>query len=475
LGVFLLKTSLLRIRKNQVIDLYKDREFFARLYKIAMPIVLQNFITSLLNMVAVVMIGQLGDAPVAAVALANQILFLLTLVLFGISSGAAIFTAQLWGKKDIHNIRKVLSISTALGLLGGLAFVLIAELAPDFVIGIYSNDPVVIELGGQYLKIFGWSFLFMAVSVTYSAVLRSIGDVKKPLLVTFTALSLNTILSYLLIFGKLGFPVMGILGAAVATLLSRILECGLLLWLTYSSNSPAAATLKELLAIDLHFAIKILKPVLPVALNELLWALGITTYSVVYAHIGTEAIAAMNIAGTVDNLAFVVFLGIASACSVIVGNQIGADEEQEAFRSALRSISLAFTGAILMGGVILISAAPILSLYKVSPIVIEHAHKVLIIVAVLMCVRVANTVFFVGVFRSGGDIRYAFVLDAGIIWIVGVPLAFLGAFVFHLPVYWVYLMVMADELTKFIFGIYRFLSKKWIHNMALTVTPVLLE
>ncbi len=462
-------------RGNQILDLYRDREFFTRLYKIAMPVALQNFITASLNMVAVVMIGQLGDAPVAAVALANQIFFLLTLVLFGISSGAAMFTAQLWGKKDIHNIRKVLSISTALGLLGGLLFLGIAELAPGFVIGIYSNDPVVIDLGSQYLRIFGWSFLFMAVSYTYSAVLRSIGDVRKPLLVTFTALTFNTILSYLLIFGKLGFPTMGIMGAAVAGLLGRVLECGLLLWLTYSSDSPAAATLKELLAIDLHFAIKILKPVLPVALNELLWSLGVTTYSVVYAHIGTEAIAAMNIASTVDNLAFVIFLGISSACSVIVGNQIGADEEQEAFRSAMRSLSLAFSGAILVGGAILIGAAPVLSLYKVSPIVIDHAHKVLIVIALLLGVRVVNTVFFVGVFRSGGDIRYAFVLDAGIIWIVGVPMAFLGAFVFHLPVYWVYLMVMADELTKFIFSIYRFLSKKWIHNMALTVTPALLE
>ena len=465
----------LRNRGRQITDLYKDREFFARLYKIAVPIVLQQFVTNSLSMVAAVMIGQLGDAPVAAVALANQIFFLLTLVLFGISSGAAMFTAQLWGKRDIHNIRKVLSISTTLGLLGGLAFLGVAELAPAFVIGIYSNDPVVIELGSQYLRIFGWAYLFFAVTMTYSAVLRSTGDVQKPLIATFTALTFNTILSYVLIFGKLGFPVMGILGAAYATLLARILECGLVLLLTYRSNSPAAASLKELLAVDLHFAIKILKPVLPVALNELLWALGISTYSVVYAHIGTEAIAAMNIAGNVDTLAFTIFFGIASACAVIVGNQIGANEEQEAYRSAVRTISLAFGGAILVGGVILISAAPILSLYKVSPIVIDHAHKVLIIIACLLGIRVVNTVLFVGVFRSGGDIRYAFVLDAGIIWMVGVPLAFLGAFVLHLPVYWVYLMVMGDELTKFVLGIYRMFSKKWIHNMASVVTPALLE
>jgi putative MATE family efflux protein len=446
-----------------------NRGFYARLFKIALPIAMQNFITSSLNMVGVVMIGQLGDAPVAGVALANQIFFLLTLLLFGITSGAAMFTAQLWGKEDIHNIRKVLGISNALGLLAGLIFLAIAELAPDFAIGIYSQDPAVIALGSVYLRIFGWAFLLFPVTYSYSAVLRSIGDVRKPLLTTLTSLSLNTILSYLLIFGKFGFPAMGVAGAAIAALISRVLECGLLLWLTYRSGSPAAGTLKDLLDIDLHFAQQILKPVLPIALNELLWSLGVTTYYVIYAHIGTEAVAAMNIASTIDNLAFVAFLSIGSACAVVVGNQIGAGQEREAYYSALRTIGLGIVGAILMGGLILVTAGPVLSLYKVSPIVIEHAYKVLIIIAVTYWIRVANTIFFVGVFRSGGDFRFAFFLDAGMIWVVGVPMAFLGADVFHLPVYWVYLMVLSDEFTKFAIGMVRLFTKKWIHNMASTV------
>ena len=464
-----MKTSVLRHRGNQLFEFFKDRVFYARLFKIAMPIAIQNFITSSLNMVGVVMIGQLGDAPVAGVALANQIFFILMLLVFGITSGAAMFTAQLWGKEDIHNIRKVLSISNALGLLGGLVFLGIAELAPDFAIGIYSRDPAVIALGSEYLRIFGWAFLFFPVTYSYAAVLRSIGDVRTPLLSTFTSLSFNTLLSYLLIFGKFGFPAMGVIGAAIAALISRVLECGLLLWLTYRSGSPAACTLKELLDIDLHFAQKILKPVLPIALNELLWSLGVTVYYVIYARIGTEAVAAMNIASTIDNLAFVAFMSIASACAVVIGNQIGAGEERDAYQSALRTIGLGIVGAILMGGLILVTAGPVLSLYKVSPIVIEHAHKVLIVMAVFYWVRASNNIFFIGIFRSGGDIRFAFILDAGMIWVVGVPMAFLGAFIFHLPVYWVYLMVLSDEFTKFVVGMVRLFSKKWIHNLASTV------
>jgi putative MATE family efflux protein len=327
----------------------------------------------------------------------------------------------------------------------------------------------VIALGSVYLRIFGWAFLFFPVTYSYSAVLRSIGDVRKPLLTTLTSLSFNTILSYLLIFGKFGFPAMGVTGAAIAALISRVLECGLLLWLTYRSGSPVAGTLKDLLDIDFHFAQKILKPVLPIALNELLWSLGVTTYYVIYAHIGTEAVAAMNIASTVDNLALVAFVSLGSACAVVIGNQIGADEEREAYHSALRAIGLGIVGAILMGGLILVTAGPILSLYKVTPIVIEHAHKVLIIIALSYWIHVTNNIFLVGVFRSGGDIRFAFSIDAGMIWVVGVPMACLGAFVFRLPVYWVYLMVLSSEFITFILCMVRLFTKKWIHNMAASV------
>ncbi len=467
--------SVFRQRRSQIVELYQDRTFFTRLFKLAVPIALQNFITSSLNMVSVVMIGQLGDAPVAAVGLANQIFFLLQLVMFGVSSGTAMFTAQLWGKKDVTNIRKVLGVSNALCLLAGLGFLGIAELAPAFAIGVYSRDPLVIELGSDYLRIFGWAFLFLALTYSYSAVLRSIGEVKIPLVVTFTSLGFNTLLSYLLIFGKLGFPALGVTGAAIATLLSRVLECSLLILLTYKTRSPAAARLKELLAIDLHFAGKLIKPVLPVVLNELLWSLGTTMYSVVYARIGTEAITAMNIAATIDNMAFVLFWGISHACAVMVGNQIGAGEEEEAYRSALRSLSLASIGSLLVGCAILLAAGPVLSWYKVSPVVVDHAHKVMVIIAVFLLIRATNTVFFVGVFRSGGDIRYAFFLDAGIVWMVGVPMAFLGAFILHLPVYLVYLMIMADELSKWFLCIRRLFSKKWIHHLASSVSPALIE
>ncbi|OGN93752.1 MAG: hypothetical protein A2Z71_06715 [Chloroflexi bacterium RBG_13_50_21] len=460
---------MVRRQRPSLIEFFSDRDYYQRLYKIALPIALQQFIMASLNMVGVVMIGQLGAVPVAAVGLANQIFFLLNLMLFGIYSGCAIFTAQLWGVGDILNIRKVLGLALTLGLCAGTLFLIVAEVFPAGALGIYTKDPAVIALGGDYLRIIGVSFILYAISFCYSAVLRSTGNVQTPLIVTITALSVNTILSYGLIFGKLGLPMMGVHGAAIAVLISRAVECGLLLLLTYRSDSPVAAKFRELFSYNLAFAVRVLKPVLPVVANEILWSMGISAYSVVYARISTDAIAAMNIVGSIDQIALVLFNGIGHACAILVGNRIGAGDEKQAFRYAARSEALGMLGAVGIGSLILVSSNSILSLYNVSPIVIDYAHHVLTILGLLLWLRASNMILFIGIFRSGGDTRFALVLDGVIIWVVGVPLAFTGAFLLHLPVYWVYLLVMSEEITKWVLGVYRFFSRKWIHNLAKTV------
>jgi putative MATE family efflux protein len=464
-----LSISLDRKRRSVLFNFFSDKEYYRRLIKIALPIALQQFIMSSLNMVGVVMIGQLGAVPVAAVGLANQIFFLLNLMLFGITSGSAMFTAQLWGKRDIPNIRKVLGLALTLGLVAGAIFLVIAEFFPAGALSIYSADMSVIALGSDYLRVIGYSFLLYAISFCYSAVLRSTGDVQTPLFVTFTALSLNTLLSYVLIFGKLGLPSMGVHGAGIAVLVARIVECCSLLLLTYRKDSPAAGKLREMFSYNLDFARKVLKPVLPVVANEMLWSMGTTAYSVVYARISTDAIAAMNIVGSIDQMALVLFNAIGHACAVLVGNRIGAGEDEQAFRYAARTEALGIMGAVGIGSIVLVSANSVLSLYNVPPTVIDYAHRALTILGLFLWLRASNLILFIGIFRSGGDTRFALVLDGLIIWVVGVPLAVMGAFLFHLPVYWVYLLVMSEELTKWLLGVYRFFSRKWIHNLAKTV------
>ena len=460
---------------QRIVGYYRDRAYFDQLLRLGVPIALQSFAMSALNMVGSVMVGQKGTVAVAAVGLANQIFFLLMLVIFGITSGTAIFTAQLWGKQDVPNIRKVLGLTLQMSLLAGIVFTILAEFFPRFVMSLYSTDQEVVALSSLYLRTYGWSFLFYAVTTSYSMVHRSIGSVRLPLFVNSFSLCFNTLLSYLLIFGKLGFPEMGVQGAALAVLISRIVECVILLAATYQKGSPLAASLNELFRIDLHFIGLVLKPVLPIAFNELLWSTGVTTVYAIYARIGTEAIATMNIISSIDTLFYVVFRGISHATAIMIGNRIGAGKEKEAFTYAGRSLGLEAASGVVVGAVLLAVSNQILGLYKVTPTVIENAQRVLIILSSVLWLRAMNSAIVVGILRGGGDTRFCLSIDGTLTWLVAVPMAALGAFVFHLPVYWVYCMVLAEEVCKYTLGMYRYLSRKWIHNLAQTIEPIAIK
>jgi len=454
---------------HRAIEFYKDPEYFVNIRAIALPITIQQLMFAALNMLGVILIGQKGDASVAAVGLAGQIAFLLNLVHFGIISGAAMFTAQFWGKHDIPNLRRVLGLCLILAISASLIFFTLSQLFPAQILRIYSKDPMVIELGTSYIRTFSWTFLFFAITFSYALVMRSTGDVKTPTIISVGALLISTFLSYSLIFGKFGLPELGIQGAAVAAVIARFIECVTLLAITYSSNSPVAASLRELTGFDRIFFRRVIKPMLPVILNELFWSLGITTYNIIYGRMGTQSYAAMNIVSTIEQVAFVFFIGISNATAVLVGNRIGSGREDEAYLYAGRSLGLGVLGGILLGLVLQLVKIPILSLYKVSPEVIQDASRIINVVSLFLWIRINNTTTVLGILRAGGDTRFSLFLDGIIIWIVGVPMAYLGAFVLGLPVYLVYLCAMSEEVTKWFLGINRYFSHKWINNLTVHV------
>jgi putative MATE family efflux protein len=458
---------------NRIVQFYNDREYFRLLFRYALPIALQNLITASLGMIGVIMIGQLGEESVAAVGLANQIWFLLNLIIFGIISGSAMFIAQLWGKKDINNIRRVLGLAVKLGLCAAIIFWVLAFFFPSSVLRIYSNDQEVIRLGSQYLRIFGWSYGFFAISAAYGISLRSTGYVRLPLVVSTGALLFNILINYPLIFGweAIGLPAMGVSGAAIAGLLARIVECLVMAAAVYVNRvNPSAATLRDILEVNFGFLSSVIKPILPVIANEFLWSMGITAYTAIFAHIGTNAIAAINIVSTIDQMAFAVFFGIGNATSILVGNLIGQNENEKAYRYGGRSIGIQFAGALLMGLLIYLTAGNLLQFYKVSDEVITFSRNILVVLSLGFSIRSANHVIIIGIMRSGGDTRYSLFLDGVIIWLVGVPLTAAGAFLFHFPIHIVYALTLAEETTKFIIGFARYLSRKWINDLTQRVS-----
>lgn len=455
-------------RLFSVRDFFRDKEYYRQLLHFALPIVVQNFVSASLNMVAVILIGQLGEVSVAAVGLANQVWFLLNLVLFGVVSGASIFLAQLWGKEDVPNIRKVLGLTVKLGLVAAAFFWVISHFFPQAALHVYTNDPAVIELGSRYLKILCWSFGFYALTATFSTASRSTGNVRLPLVVSASALALDVLLAFVLIFGVkwLGIPALGVEGVAIAGLIARILECGAMLLMVYRDRqSPIAAGLRDIFGFDVKFLVVVMKPVLPVIANELLWSLGITTYNAIYGHIGTGAVAAINIISTIDQMAFVIFLGLGTATAIMVGNLIGQGNTQKAYIYAGRSLVLEAGGAMLMGLIVYLVGGNIFHFYKVAPEVIVDARALLTVLSLGLWIRASNHVIIIGMLRAGGDTRFSLLLDGGAIWVIGVPCAAAGAFLFHLPIYFVYALTLSEEIAKFSFGLWRYFSKKWINDL----------
>ena len=445
---------------------FDDGAFYSTLLRLAVPIATQQLVLNALNAVDVLMIGQLGDTSVAAVGLANQVFFLMSLFLFGVGSGAAIFSAQYWGRGDVPNVRRMLGLALLLGIAGSALFSLVAVLAPGFVLSLYTEDPAVVALGSRYLQVVGLCYLPTAISAMYGMILRSTQQVKIPMAISVGALSLKTVLAYVLIFGRLGVPAMGIMGAAVATCVARALECAAMLAFTYKLKLSAAASLREMTGLSRAMLGHFIRIASPVIVGEILWSFGITTYNAIYAHIGTGAIAAVSIASTIEGIAVVPFLGLGSAAAIMLGNYLGAGGVRDVMAYAKRFVLLAIGGALVMGILIFASRGLFLDAYRISPEAHLDARRILAVMSVTLWLKAANIMTIVGVLRSGGDTRYALFADTGSMWLIGVPMALLIGTVLGLPIYWVVLMVVvADEGVKCAVSLWRVRSGRWIHNV----------
>ena len=450
----------------------RDRTFLRELLTIAIPISFQQLIYASLNMIDVFMVGQLGETAIAAVGLSNQVFFVLILILFGATSGMAIFTAQFWGKHEIEPIRKVLGMSLITAACVALIFTLVATLMPEAVLGFYTDDTEVIDLGSSYLRIVGFTYIAVAIATAYIAVLRSIQLIRLTIIATVSALTFKTILGYGLIFGIGGLPELGVRGAAIGTASGWTLELVLLLILIYTQKTPLAANPLTLFSFDKAFFGRVLKTVWPAVANELFWSFGITTYYAIYAHIGTDSIAAVNINATIEELGFVVFMGLANGCAVMVGNRIGARKKDEAYEIVRRVIIIGVTFAVIVGVIIFFLRDVVVGRYDLSPSGAKNVRMLMLMMACTLWIRMFNFSTFVGALRAGGDTRFALIMEICSIWLIGVPAAYIAAFVFHLPVYYVYLAVSIEEIAKAFVSGWRFKSKMWIHDLVNIETAV---
>lgn len=447
-------------------SLREDRAFWSRLFVLVLPIMGQSFIQNALGAVDVFMVGQLGETAVAGLGLADQMFFLLVLFLFGVGSGSAIFAAQAWGKQDMARIHHVLGIGLVLGVLGAAVFMFLSLVVPEQVMGLYTEDTAVVGVGASYLRIVGWSYLASAFTMVFAAVLRSTEQVRLPMFASLIALGLNSIFNYLLIFGKFGFPALGVPGAAVATAGARWLECILLLGVIYGRRLPIAASVGQMLAVRWDFVRSFMRTTAPVIATEVVWSFGQTVYSAFYARIGTESVAAVNIAVTIERLAFIVFISVASAASVMIGNRLGAEERENAYLYAKRFLLIQLSLAFVLGAALFAVSSAVPSLYNISATAAANTTLILRIMSVAVIIKSTNLMAFIGIIRAGGDTRMGLIMDIGPMWVIGVPLAYIGTFVFGLPVAAVYILALLEEVAKLGLVLWRIFSRRWMRVMA---------
>ncbi|MDH8677242.1 MATE family efflux transporter [Fusibacter bizertensis] len=444
----------------------KNTAFYKMLFTISIPIVIQNLISSSLNLVDNVMIGQLGETLIASTGLANQIFFIMTLILFGGNSGISIYIAQFWGKKETDKIKSVLSLGLIFALFVSLIFFMVGFFFPSQVLGLMSQDPEVVKYGTQYIQIVSISYIITAISFTFGFSSRSVGNPKLPMKASVISLLINTGLNYVLIFGHLGFESMGIRGAAIATLIARVVELIIILSGIYRTMPVLAISIKNFFTIEKEIVKKVGKTALPVIFNEAFWSLGMTVYALVYARIGTEAVAAVMITNTVNSIFMVVGFGLGNASSVMLGNTLGAGEIPKAIEYNKRFLALSILCGIVIGLAITLTAPLIVkNLYNLTEESYALTIHTLKVLALFMSFKFYNTIIIIGTLRSGGDTLYSMLLEITCVWLIGVPLAFIGAFVLKLPVYYVVALVNIEEIVKLFLGLPRLLSNKWAKRL----------
>lgn len=452
-----------------MMQIFKDKMFFKTLLTLAVPITLQSFITSSLNLVDTMMVGTLKETAISAVGLANQYMFVFTLCIMGINAGASVFMSQYWGKGDLKSVKRFLGIDLTVGFVASLLFAIAAFFCPDIIMSILSGDQTVVAIGADYLQVVAVSCLFVNVTQSYSSALRSTGETKIPMYASLIGVGLNIILNWMFIFGKLGAPEMGVVGAALATTISRLVEMLFVVAVVYISKNRIAAKIKEMIDYDFTSIKLYFKTSWSVIANELVFSIGSAAYAVAYARIGTDASATMQICTTLINMFFIFLTGIGTAAAIMIGNKIGAGEENTAKTYASYVAKLTpFIGIIL--GILIWGSAPfILFMFNVKAETYAAAVIVLRIMAVAMPLRTFNAIMIIGVFRGGGDTAYSMLVQAGTIWFYSVPLAFIGAVVFHLPVQVVFFLVCTEELVKLPFELGRLKSGKWLKNLVESV------
>ena len=443
----------------------KKDTFLRSVLRIALPVALQAMLQSSFSMIDQIMVGQLGSDGVAAIEVASRPAFIYITMIGALAAIAGIMVSQYMGQKDYKAGDRSLSV----GLVGAGAlatlFMAVCLILARQVVGIYTEDAAIIDIGTGYIGIIAWTYIPMGVSTVLAVMIRCMDMSIYPLYASLASALVNTALNYLLSFGKLGFPQMGVTGAAIASLTSQVLNLLLILLFFRMANRRIGKTFRFDLNLGKAGYLQYVAMLMPILINEFLWSLGQNVNTYLYGHLGTWPLAAMALTGPVQGLLFGALSGISQAAGILVGKRLGEREYEAAYQESKQLMLYGLVGSLALSALLAVLSWPYANIYNVEPEVKEIARWLLIALAVLAPVKVQNMVLGGGIIRSGGKTKYIMIIDTVGTWLVGVPLGFLTTFVFKLNIVWVYFILSQEELVRYIITVFMFRSRRWMETI----------
>ncbi len=449
--------------KNKIYQIKNDL-FYRQIFRLVLPIIIQNLLSAAVSSADVVMLNYVGQSSISAVSLASQYASVLFMVFYGLGTGATMLCAQYYGKGDMLAIQVVEGIAMRFSIIISFLFAGLALAVPEGMMRIFTEDKELITIGASYLRYMSVSYLCWGITEVYLAVLRSIGRVVICTALNVVAFSMNIFLNAVFIFGLFGAPSLGAKGVAIATSLSRLIELALCFIVSFMSKD-IKLDFRYLFIRNKALFSDFVRLSLPALGNDISWSVAFSMYSVIIGHLGTDAVAANSFVIVVRNFGTILCFGMASAGGILIGNIIGENKLEEARTGAKKLMKLTvITGAI--GGLIVLAIMPFVLKYAALSEQAMHYLKYMLLINTYYIMGTAvNTTLIAGVFRAGGDSRFGFVCDTIDMWCYAVPLGFLSAFVLKLPVMWVYFLLCTDEFVKWPWVLKRYRSGVWLKNI----------
>lgn len=439
-------------------------EFYKSFITIGIPLMIQQLISSSLNFIDNLMIGRLGTEYIAAVGFANSVYRILDLFLFGLCSGMGVFIAQYFGKKNYEMIRRILGKMVMAGFTLAVIFSIVTFIGAEKIIGIFTKEPEVLNIGVSYIRRALFSYSFYALSFSTGFCLRAMGLTKYPMMSASIGVMTNTFFNYCLIYGNFGFPRLEEQGAAIATVIARIFELITIWTIVYKKDFNLKGKLESYLNLPKELIKEIIRVSTPVFLTEMLWILGIVSLSIAYSKLGTTQAACVQIADIITAISSILFMGISNSASVIIGHTIGKGDRNKVIIYSKKILQIAFSMGVV--SLILVQAltGTIVSLYHLPLEAQVMAIRTMRAVGTFVFIKMINWTLLIGLFRAGGDTRVAFCLDIFPLWFYAVPVAFIGAY-YKIPIYILVAMADFSEFIKFLASLYRYKSLKWIKDV----------